>query len=391
MSVNTMGVEDVYALLNSLHGQVTGDNSLTATDLSSFISVATSTLQAGTDTVYNQLMQTIGRTIFAVRPYNQRFSGLRADEMRWGGIMRKISYGDSDIAAESFQHPVDGQSVDQYVQKKGQILEMRFYGSDVYQDGYTVYRDQLINAFNGPDQLGSFVAGKVTSMSNKWNQYEESLARGALLNFIAGKISMNNGVIHLLCEYNTLTGASPALTLTDLYSPVVQRPFWQWVRARINTLSRRMESRTGEFQVPITGYKINRHTPIRNQKIYMLSDYLDIIDTMVNTNTYHDEPLRYADVQGVDFWQAFDSPADINITPAIINSSGVVAAAQSAVSETDILGVIFDEDAVAYNIKDRELSNTPYNARGRYYNTWLSANTQYMNDFTEKGIVLVLD
>lgn len=390
MSVNTMDLEDVYQLLNSLHGQVTGNASLTATDLSSFISVATSTLQAGTDTVYNELMQTIGRTIFAVRPYNARFAGLRADNARWGGIMRKISYGDSDIAAESFQHPVDGQSVDQYVQKIGDILEMRFYGSDIYQDGYTVYRDQLINAFNGPEQLGSFVAGKVTSMSNKWNQYEESLARGALLNFIAGKISMNNGVIHLLTEYNALTGGA-GLTIQDLYTPAVQRPFWQWVRARINTLSRRMECRTSEFQVGITGKAINRHTPIPNQKIYLLADYLDIIDTMVNTNTYHNEPLKYADVQGVDFWQSFDSPADINITPAVIDATGVVSAAQAAVSETDILGVIFDEDAVAYNIKDRELSNTPYNARGRYYNTWLSANTQYMNDFTEKGIVLVLD
>ena len=389
MSVNSMALEDVYQLINSLHAQVTGNAALTATDVSSFISVATSTLQAGTDTVYNQLMQTIGRTIFAVRPYNQRFSGLKADEARWGGIIRKISYGDDDIAAESFQHPVDGQSVDQYVQKKGQILEMRYYGSDIYQDGYTVYRDQLINAFAGPEQLGSFIAGKVTHMSNKWNQYEESLARSALLNFIAGKLSMNNGVVHLLTEYNTLTGGS--LTITDLYSPAVQRPFWQWVRARINTLSRRMENRSGAFQVAITGKNINRHSPIKNQKIYMLADYLDIIDTMVNTNTYHDEPLKYADVQGVDFWQSFNTPANINIKPAIINAAGVVSAASAAVVETDILGVIFDEDAVAYNVKDKEIANTPYNARGRYYNTWLSANTQYMNDFTEKGIVLVLD
>lgn len=389
MSVNSMALEDVYTLLNSLHAQVTGNASLTATDVSSFISVATSTLQAGTDTVYNELMQTIGRTIFAVRPYSARFSGLKADEARWGGIIRKISYGDDDIAAESFQHPVDGQSVDQYVQKKGQILEMRYYGSDIYQDGYTVYRDQLINAFSGPDQLGSFVAGKVTNMSNKWNQYEEELARAALANFIAGKISMNNGVIHLLTEYNTLTGSS--LTITDLYTPAAQRPFWQWVRARINTLSRRMESRSSEYQVQITGKNINRHTPVQNQKIYLLADYLDVIDTMVNTNTYHNEPLKYADVQGVDYWQAFDTPDQINIKPAIINASGVVSAAANAVVESDILGVIFDEDAVAYNIKDREIANTPYNARGRYYNTWLSANTQYMNDFTEKGIVLVLD
>ena len=49
MAVNTMSVEDAYALINALHLQVTGQNSIQATDLSSFVSVAQETLSAGYD------------------------------------------------------------------------------------------------------------------------------------------------------------------------------------------------------------------------------------------------------------------------------------------------------------------------------------------------------
>ena len=49
MAVNTMSVEDAYALMNALHAQVTGQNSIQATDLSSFVSGAQETLSAGYD------------------------------------------------------------------------------------------------------------------------------------------------------------------------------------------------------------------------------------------------------------------------------------------------------------------------------------------------------
>lgn len=388
MSVNTMALEDVYTLLNNLHAQATGQTGIAATDLSSFQSVATSTLQAGTDTVYQQLMQTIGRTIFSSRNYAAKFNGMRADNVRWGGITRKISIADRDLEAEKAYHPVDAASVDQWEIRKSNILETRYYGSDVYQDWFTTFEDQLINAFSAPAQLGSFVALQSQEMNNKWEQYREELVRSMLVNFIGAKISAGNGVVHLLTEYNTQTGLT--LTAQDIYKEQYQAAFFRWVRARINQLSRRLTERTRAYQIQITGKEITRHTPLDRQKMYLSADALDIIDTMVNTVTFHDEPLAYADVEGVSYWQAFDNPTSVNVTPVYINATGAVTTGD-AVNETDVFGVIFDEDAMMYNVKDYQVNTTHLNPRGLYFNTFLTANIQLMSDFTEKGIVLLLD
>lgn len=388
MSVNTMATEDVYALLNALHSQATGHSALAVTNLEDFTSVATSTLQAGTDTVYSALMQTIGRTIFSSRPYKAKFSGIEADAGRWGGIVRKISIADRTAAAEQAYHPIDGASVDQWTIRKNDVVEMRYYGTDVYQDWFTTFEDQLINAFESPGALGSFVALQTSEMSNKWEQYREELIRSNLVNFIAAKNSINNGIIHLLTEYNALTGLS--LTSTTVWQPGNVEPFFRWVRARINTLCRMMTERSKAFQQTLTGHELSRHTPYEAQKIYLQADCLDMIDAMVNTVTYHNEPLAYADVEGVTYWQAIQSPMAINATAAYLKADGTLdtTAAQNL---TSVFGVIFDQDAIAYNLKDYNLRTTPLNARGLYWNTFLTVNIQLMQDLTEKGIVLLLD
>jgi len=390
MSVNAMATEDVYALINALHSQATGKTSLAPTTPADFISMADATLKAGTDSVYNNLMQTIGRTIFSSRPYQAKFSGIQADATRWGGITRKISIADRDAAAEMAYHPTDGTAVDQWTIRKSNVLETRYYGTDVYQDWYTTFQDQLINAFSGPDQLGSFVALQASEMSNKWEQYREELVRQNLSNFIAAKISMNNSVYHLLTEYNQLTQQS--LTAADVYKDPDMAPFFRWVRARVNQISRQMTERSVKFQVNITGKEISRHTPIDRQKIYLSADALDIIDAMVNTVTFHDEPLAYADVEAVSYWQSIDSPTSINTTPVYLDlTTGAAATAAAAVNETDVFGVIFDEDAIVYNLRDYIMTNTPLNARGLYWNTFLTVNIQLCQDLTEKGAVLLLD
>lgn len=393
MSVNALGIEDVRTLLNDLHTQVTGQASITPTNTADFISMAQATLAAGTDKVWSAMQIQLSKTLFSVRPYSRKFGGLLADDIRWGGIVQKVSYVDSDLTTnEMVYHPVDGQSVDQWVQKKGDILVTRFTGSDAYQDWITIYDQALRDAFLSESQLGAFYAGKMQELSNKWEQYIEELNRTALGNFIAAKVAKEtdfpDGVVHLLTEYNTLTGLT--LTAQTVYQPANIRAFFQFVRARINTLSRLMTNRSVKFQCNVTGKPVARHTPLENQKMYILSEALDQIDVMVNTNTYHDEPLAYADVEGVDFWQSIENPDEMQITPVIIDANGQ-AVTGTAQTITNLFGVIFDEDAVVTNMKEYRLESTPLNARGLYRNTWLTSNSQYCNDLTEKGIVLLLD
>jgi hypothetical protein len=390
MAVNAMQITDIYQILNSIHNQATGKVALAPTNTAEFVSQATATLAAGTDAVYNALMDVSMRPIFAVRDYTEKFKGLYKSDEEWGAIRRKISYADRDINEDAIKtwQPVDGDSADQWVIKKEDILEMRFYGSAVYEDHFTVFENQLKTAFSSPDQLGSFVSNQVTHNNNQYKQYRENLSRATLANFIGAKVYLNNGIVHLLTEYNAETGLS--LTAQTVYQPGNMEPFFRWVRAKINTLGRMMGERSSEYQFAVNGKNINRHTGPQYLKMYIDSASLDKIDAMVNTTTYHDEPLAYADVEGVNFWQSIKSPHEINVTPSYTAADGTVKTAASQ-NVQNIFGVMFDQDAIGINQYFYGVRNTPVNARRLYYNTWLHARMQYMNDLTEKGIVLLLD
>lgn len=393
MGVNTMDFEQASTLLTSLHEQATGKAALTPTDLSDFVSVAQSTLQAGYDPVINAISQVVGRTIIAVRPYDRKFRGLEATNDRWGGITRKINFADRPPVDSKVYALVDGQSVDQYEVRKPKVLQTNYVGSDVYTGFYTIFTTQLDAAFRSPEAFGEFMSGLMEHFSNEREQWLENFTRSALNNFIAGKIDLagvagNESVVHLLTEYNTLTGLS--LTAQTVRQPANYSPFIKWLYARVGELSDKMAERSELYQAKITGYDIYRHTPVRDQRIYMLSEYLKSFETEVKSDVYNAGYLNIAGVEGVSFWQSIQSPDEISSTPMVIDATGAYDKG-SAVVEDNIIGVLFDRDAIAYNIFNDSMDTTPMNARGKFYNIFNNMNVRFTNDFTEKGIVLILD
>lgn len=293
---------------------------------------------------------------------------------------------------------VDGQSIDHYTVKKPKALETVFVGSDIWSDHYTTFRDQLSDAFHGPQEFGAFMAGVITHFSNMFEQRLEEMSRAAITNFIAGKkaIEDNDGatdqVIHLLTEYNALTGLS--LDAQSVRQPENWKPFNQWLYARIADITEKFTERSQLFQQKIGGARLMRHTPLEDQKVYMLNEYLNSMRAEILADTYHESFLTYSDVEGVGYWQAIDSPDQISVTPVYQDSSGKFvdsATGSQPVTLSDVIGVIFDRDALGLNVYEDNVYTTPFNAAGEYYNTFRNTKVRYFNDFTEKGVVLCLD
>ena len=390
MSVNTMGIEQAYTLVNAIHQQATGQNNIQATDLSSFISVATSTLATGYENTLNAINVVLSRTIMAVRPYDEKFKGLQYSADRWGGIVRKINFADTPALADPTYSLVDGSSVDQFVVKKPNVLQTNYYGSDVYKGQYTIFTRQLDTAFSNPQEFASFMSGLMTHFVNERTQWLENLKRSILANAIGSKNDMAQDVIHLLTEYNTDTGLVTPLDAQTVLQPANYKPFMQWMYARVSNISRLMSERSQLFQQVITGKPIMRHTPVEDQRVYMLSNFLDGMDAMVLADTYHDNFLRYADVEAVNFWQSISEPDEIQVTPVYIDGTGAVKTG-SAQTLTDVVGIMFDRDAMGYNIKQESLETSPYNADGQYWNIFHHINLQLFFDASEKVVVLQLD
>ena len=402
MSVNTMSFEQIATVLNSIVHQATGQNEITPTNTAEFVSVANTALSLGNDVVMNAISNVLARTIFAIRPYSAKFVGLEKDLPRWGAYMRKLSIADSDWADdEAYKYPVtydasenpptgDGGVVDQWKIKKPNVLQTNFYGASVFGDHITIFEEQLETAFRSPDELGSFLSMIMTNLSNRIEMSRDAVARGLVANMIGALVTENdaNRVVHLLTEYNAQTGLT--LTAQSVYAPENFPAFMKWVYARIAQISDLMTENSLMYQTVITGKPVLRHTPMQNQKVYLYSPARHQIDARVLADTFHDNYLRYADVESVNYWQSIKTPDAVNVSPVYTSTSGAVVNGE-AVSKAGIFGLMFDEDAMGYALLDRRMVPTVVNASGLYRNIFIHAKEKVFMDNTEKAVVLLLD
>lgn len=395
MALNTLGFEQASALLTALYSQVTGSaDASTPVDTSSFVSMAQATLRSGYEPVMSAISQVLGRTLIAVRPYSRKFKGLEMTADRWGGITRKINFIDNALdSADPTFALVEGQPVDQFVVKKPKVLETHYYGQNVYESSYTIFTKQLDTAFSSPAEFASFMSGLMTHFSNEREQYLETLSRSILCNLIGAKkvladASVPNQVIDLLAEYNTATGQS--LTATTVKLPANYPAFCKWAYAYIQHVSEMFTERTGMFQRPLTNYAIMRHTPKADQRLFMDADFLAHMTAEVLADTYHDNFLRYSEVEAVNFWQSALAPSTVNVKPVYLDASAEYVNAESAVEVDNVVGVLIDRDAAGYNLADDDLVSSPYNAKGQYYNLFNHVRIQLQNDLTEKAVVFCI-
>lgn len=402
-TVNDMVVYQASTVLNSLVKQATGQAIITASTPGEFVSVAQTALKTGYDPIINAMSQMWGRTIFSIRPYTRKFKGMEMSLDRWGNACRKISVAEQPVKDdERFTYPAgydsaqtpangNGKSVDMFKLNKPDILQTNFYGQSVYENIYTVFRDNLDVAFTGPDEFMRFNSMVAQNRSDKLEQYRETIARGLLVNYIASILEegQDGRIIHLLTEYNLLTGQE--LNAQSVYQPANFKSFMEYVYSRIANISRMMTERSEMFQTVINGKHVMRHTPPNRQKVYLYSMAMDLFDAMVKANTFHDNYLKYTDYEGVNFWQAMESPSAISATATYTKTDGTVATGVTNKEHDAVFGVIFDENALGYAQVNAWNSLTPFNPVGGYWNDVDHVNFRTLMDMTEKGVLLLLD
>lgn len=402
-NVNDMTVFQAGTILQSLVKQATGQVTIAASTPGEFVSVAQTALKTGYDPILNAMSQMWGRTIFSIRPYSRKFSGLEMSMERWGNAVRKLSIADKPIEDDArFTWPVaydtakapnaigDGQSVDMYALNKPDILQVNFYGQSVYENSYTIFKDQLDVAFTNAEEFMRFNSLVTGNRTDKLEQYRENIARGILANYIGSLLAEKQTarVVHLLTEYNAETGLQ--LTAQNIYQPENFSSFMQWAYARIATISRMMTERSEMYQTVINEKHVMRHTPANKQKVYLYAKAMDQFDAMVKANTFHDNYLKFTDYEGVNFWQSIETPDSISVTPVYTNTTGVATTGEK-VEQYGIFGVIFDEEALGYAQVNNWAAVTPFNAKGGYWNTYDHVNFRAIMDMSEKGVLLLLD
>ncbi len=392
MAVNDLTITDVGTILTSIAKQATGASTLSVNNTKDFITVAQTTLKVGYDPLIASISQVLSKTIFSIRPYYRKFAGINVSNQRFGNITRKLNISDKDWETDERLPLTDYASVDMYKLIKPSILQTNFYGANKYQRHITIFKDQLDTAFSTPDEFGRFITMVMQNATDVIEQGHETLARSVIANFIGGILADEDNktrTIHLLTEYNELTGQS--LTAETVYQADNFANFMKFVVARIKSLSAMFTERTQLYQTQVTGKPITRHTPYRNQKLYLFSPTQYLTETAVLSDLYNDQYMKLMDFERVNFWQNPNSPDALNVMPIYLKSNGLLTSPTAAVNEPHVFGVLFDDEALGYTVVNQWSATTPFNAAGGYSNIYYHFTDRYWNDFTEKGVVLLLD
>lgn len=389
MAANNLTVEQIYTIVNALQSAALGkDATVQAVDAKSFVTVGQTLLKCSNDTILNAISQVLTGTIYSVNPYTRKFGGIKVDAARFGNITRKLNIADGVFESGEFDLAPDGTAVDQYKVKRPNVLQLNFYGQNNFVLQHpSIFRNQLNIAFSSPEELARFWSMVTQNANDMIEQAHENLARNTVSAFIASKIQGDSdNVIHLVTEYNAETGKNLEPGVAAANDP----DFVKWSYARINSLSDLMTERSILFHQNVTGKAIARHTSKERQKMYMYAPFLNKVKTMTLSGAINEGDIAIGDVERVNYWQDIKAPMTIKQTIQPLKADGTLDTA-ATITETNLLGVLFDEDALGYTTVDNYVLSTPMNAAGAYTNMFYHFTDKYWIDLTENGLVFILD
>ena len=391
---NTLTINQIGALIQSVAQQVTGRAVMAPTNTKEFVALGQTTLLSGYEPVMNAMSQLLVRTIWARRDaYEAALNILVLNEQAYGNHVRKINALDTDFEEDPHYNLVDGQSIDMYKIRKPKAVQTNFYGSQTFMKSLTIFTDQIDTALSGPDEFESFLGLMLGNMRDQIEQVLETLARLTLCNFMAAKTLVDSrNVIHLLTLYNTETGLS--LTGTTVRQPGNYGPFIQWLYGKMQIFSDRLAERNVLHHMNFTDKPIPRRTSGANQRLVLYSGEMAQINAAALPGIFHESdlslPRRYEPIT------YFQSPEDgnrdkISVLPSYLSETGTIEEATEATELSNCLGVLYDRDAMGLTRVHQRTYRTPFNAAGEYSNVFHHFTVRYWNDLTENAFVFMLD
>lgn len=396
MAVNSMTFQQSATLLNDVLEQITGKKSLAAVDESEFVSVATTLLQTGYDQLNTAVQEVIGRSIWVSRAYDPIYPTIMMDEEKWGGITRKVTTLDGEFIDDQGYPLTDGTSIDPFLIQKRKNVQFNFYGGNTKEMLVTTPEEQLNTAFHGSGEFGSFMAAQATQLQNQLKQKIEAESRIVVNNMIGAAINAGGDrVMHVLTEYKAATG-NTTITAANYLSAAEFVPFAKWLYGALTTKKRFLAERSTKYHAQINTYAgvsltkpILRHTSEQFLRIFMLSAFMDQINSSALSGIYNQDLLSIGRYESVNFWQNIDAPSTVSVTANELQADGTCAAGTPVVSDI-VLGCLFDVEALGITVKAESVRSI-YNPRGRYFNNWYNWIVRWFNDQTENFIVLLLD
>ena len=396
-----MKVTQVYTLVNEMHKEFVGNETVVKEDLSNVIAIGKEILGAtDVDNYVKKLIDKVGKVIFVNRQYAPILPSVLMDGWEYGSILQKID-ADSPEAIENPKWKLEnGQRYEQDTFTAPSGVRSKFFNDrTTFQVPISYTEDQVKESFNSPSQLNAFFSMIETKIENSMAIKYSGLIRATINNFTAATIYNEFSDVYAAETFNYNFGERSgirAVNLLGMYhsegydKEKVLTPqtclknldFLKYASYKIMLWSDRMKDMSTLFNIG----KKERFTPKDKQHIVLLSEFSRAADVYLQSDTFHNELTRLPAHETINFWQgtgtdyAFASTSDIHTASKCIAKGGDTA----SVVESNVSGI--DRDALGVTNIKRKTTNH-YNANGDFMNFWHKSDAGYFNDYDENFVV----
>lgn len=378
-----MSVNSVYQIANdAVAAALTGDN-IKIVDTSTLVSVGTKVFSSSDIEArfLNKLVQRIGKVIFDEKSYTTRFVPMLRTDYEWGAMAQELRVKYGDFKEDPSLNLINGQSVDMYVINKPDVENKFYMDSAAFADFVTISRALMKDAFTNAEGMARLIRTIFLQIRNKINFALERLGYLTMDNYIAvlSKKGNENQVIHLITEYEAATGNTAPDVAAILAGKDVE--FLKFVGTRIRTIRRYMDDISTKFNV-------DKETEfsVGNVQSVFHSSVTEALKSYLYADTFHTEDVIYRPTIEVNYWQNENDRLKVMVTPRMNDNT-----VGESITVENIAGMIYDKSALGIYQTDSEAATTPYNAAGRYYNTWYHERQQWFNNFGKNAVLFLLD
>ncbi len=385
-----MKVSQIASMLNTIFGEVIGESAPVAEDLSNIVDVGrviTSSTQWGDnfDKYVGKIIDKVGRSIFVDRPYDGDDLGLTREAWAYGSVLEKVRVEVGNYVNNKSWQLTDSPTPsfsDIFAFDSPAEVEAKYFNQkDTFRLKICLPRNQMEGAFRSAADMQRFIGTIENRIRTKREIAREALAYRTENNLIAAKLQYGMNVVNLLTEYKTASGDSTITAATALEKP----DFLRYCVRRFKTDKKLLGKFSGNYNVH--GY--GTFTPPSRLKVLALTDFATAVETVLRSNTYHDDFVTLGGYREVPYWQARgvdDSYNDRSTILAYPDLDGVTPVLQN---QAGVVFVMQDDDAAM--ICNEELPvDVIYNPEGRFYKYWYGLDCSFYNDLSENVIVYVI-
>lgn len=376
-----MDIKQVYELVNASTKEVLGETAVLTEDLTNVVAMGEALFNANAvDRYVQSLVNHIGKVVFVNRKYVGSAPSVLMDGWEFGSVLEKISAELPEASENESWELQDGQSYDPNIFYKP-VVEAKFYNKKItFEVDVSITEKQVKQSFSSAQQLNAFISMIYNEVDKSMTIKLDGLIMKTINNMSAITLHENNPVrsVNLLSLYNT--EIEPATDLTAAKA-LYDLDFIKFACYKMKLYASRMSKISRLFNI---GGKA-RFTPTDLLHIVMLSEFKSSADVYLQSDTFHNEFTKLPEAEGVAYWQGSGTDYGFSSTSKI----DVKTANGDNVSQTGILCVMFDRDALGVCNQDRRVT-TNYNAKAEFYNNFYKFDCEYFNDTNENFVVFYI-